>query len=244
VVTDPAQLCIVLHCVLEAGLLTWTQWQEGLQLALPMQLPDAHAHLTLDLRLFSAIMQSIEDASALRRRISECFERAALPYVSWDACSKQRWQLLFCGASQLAGSGRMPSNCLQPVVRNTDRGARVLAPPQLSYAYLPPDTLDGLVSVILQTPEEERKRLLSFVVCGGGPTGVEVAAEMHDMIFDDLKVGPDRQAHNSTQHQPPFLHLHRCADSSHRSGPASMRTALPAGHASEGLAPMLLACVC
>lgn len=39
-----------------------------------------------------------------------------------------------------------------------------------------------------QTPEEERKRLLSFVVCGGGPTGVEVAAEMHDMIFDDLKV--------------------------------------------------------
>lgn len=61
--------------------------------------------------------KSIEDASALRRRISECFERAALPY----------------------------------------------------------------------TPEEERKRLLSFVVCGGGPTGVEVAAEMHDMIFDDLK---------------------------------------------------------
>jgi hypothetical protein len=26
--------------------------------------------------------KSIEDASALRRRISECFERAALPYVS------------------------------------------------------------------------------------------------------------------------------------------------------------------
>lgn len=42
--------------------------------------------------------------------------------------------------------------------------------------------------LLVQTPEEERKRLLSFVVCGGGPTGVEVAAEMHDMIFDDLKV--------------------------------------------------------
>lgn len=26
------------------------------------------------------------------------------------------------------------------------------------------------------TSEEERKRLLSFVVCGGGPTGVETAA--------------------------------------------------------------------
>lgn len=49
----------------------------------------------------------------------------------------------------------------------------------------------------LQTPEEERKRLLSFVVCGGGPTGVEVAAEMHDMIFDDLKVRPFRHLGSS-----------------------------------------------
>ena len=37
---------------------------------------------------------------------------------------------------------------------------------------------------------QERQRLLSFVVVGGGPTGVEVAAELHDMIRDDLvKVG-------------------------------------------------------
>jgi NADH dehydrogenase FAD-containing subunit len=26
--------------------------------------------------------------------------------------------------------------------------------------------------------EQERKRLLSFVICGGGPTGVEMAAEL------------------------------------------------------------------
>lgn len=65
--------------------------------------------------------KSIEDAGRLRRHVSECFERAALP----------------------------------------------------------------------QTPPEERERLLSFVVCGGGPTGVEVAAELHDMINDDLvKVYP------------------------------------------------------
>lgn len=37
-----------------------------------------------------------------------------------------------------------------------------------------------------------RKQLLSFVVCGGGPTGVEVAAELHDMIQEDLsKLYPD-----------------------------------------------------
>lgn len=29
---------------------------------------------------------------------------------------------------------------------------------------------------------QERKKLLSFVIVGGGPTGVEVAAELHDMI--------------------------------------------------------------
>ncbi|KAG2424696.1 hypothetical protein HXX76_014272 [Chlamydomonas incerta] len=60
--------------------------------------------------------KSIEDANKLRSRVSECFERAALP----------------------------------------------------------------------ATPEEERKKLLTFVVVGGGPTGVEVAAELYDMIEEDL----------------------------------------------------------
>ncbi|KAJ4822467.1 External alternative NAD(P)H-ubiquinone oxidoreductase B4, mitochondrial [Turnera subulata] len=34
--------------------------------------------------------------------------------------------------------------------------------------------------------EEERKRMMHFVVVGGGPTGVEYAAELHDLAFDDL----------------------------------------------------------
>ncbi|KAF4773795.1 hypothetical protein HER10_EVM0004641 [Colletotrichum scovillei] len=36
------------------------------------------------------------------------------------------------------------------------------------------------------TADEERKRLLSFVVSGGGPTGVEFAAELFDMLNEDL----------------------------------------------------------
>ncbi|KAI9662688.1 MAG: hypothetical protein M1831_002731 [Alyxoria varia] len=36
------------------------------------------------------------------------------------------------------------------------------------------------------TSDEERKRLLSFVVSGGGPTGVETAAELFDMLNEDL----------------------------------------------------------
>lgn len=35
--------------------------------------------------------------------------------------------------------------------------------------------------------EDEKKSYLRFVVCGGGPTGVEFAAELHDFIEDDIK---------------------------------------------------------
>ncbi|KAH6889158.1 hypothetical protein B0T10DRAFT_47769 [Thelonectria olida] len=34
--------------------------------------------------------------------------------------------------------------------------------------------------------DEERKRLLSFVISGGGPTGVEFAAELFDLLNEDL----------------------------------------------------------
>lgn len=37
------------------------------------------------------------------------------------------------------------------------------------------------------TPLEEKKKLLSFVVCGGGPAGTETAAEIQDFINNDLK---------------------------------------------------------
>ncbi|KAG0343575.1 hypothetical protein BG004_005205 [Podila humilis] len=36
------------------------------------------------------------------------------------------------------------------------------------------------------TTDEERRQLLSFVICGGGPTGVEFAAELYDFLKDDL----------------------------------------------------------
>ena len=35
--------------------------------------------------------------------------------------------------------------------------------------------------------ENGKRKLLRFVVCGGGPTGVEFAAEMHDFIEEDVK---------------------------------------------------------
>jgi NADH:ubiquinone reductase (non-electrogenic) len=35
-------------------------------------------------------------------------------------------------------------------------------------------------------PKEEVERLLHMVVVGGGPTGVEYAAELHDFLVEDL----------------------------------------------------------
>lgn len=40
------------------------------------------------------------------------------------------------------------------------------------------------------TSDEDRKRLLSFVICGGGPTGVEFASELFDLLNEDLIVFP------------------------------------------------------
>lgn len=34
--------------------------------------------------------------------------------------------------------------------------------------------------------EAERRRLLSFVICGGGPTGVELASEIYDLLKEDV----------------------------------------------------------
>ncbi|KAF5130075.1 putative NADH dehydrogenase [Metarhizium anisopliae] len=46
------------------------------------------------------------------------------------------------------------------------------------------------------TSDEERKKLLHFAVVGGGPTGIEFAAELHDLIKDDLsRMYPKLQKH-------------------------------------------------
>ena len=63
--------------------------------------------------------------------------------------------------------------CLQDVGDARAIRGRVLE--QLAAADLP-----GL-------PEEEVKRRVTFVVCGGGATGVEIAAELDDLLDDELR---------------------------------------------------------
>ena len=42
------------------------------------------------------------------------------------------------------------------------------------------------IACLPTTTEEQRRKLLSFVVAGGGPTGVEFASELADMMEEDL----------------------------------------------------------
>ncbi len=103
-------------------------------------------------------------------------------YTLWHPLRRCKQQLLFCTSTQTVGSvHRHCFGLLSTGAVSAGPAARGMSDSTLLMLAC------NCVSC-LQTPEEERKRLLSFVVCGGGPTGVEVAAEMHDMIFDDLKV--------------------------------------------------------
>jgi len=48
------------------------------------------------------------------------------------------------------------------------------------------------VAALPDTSDEERQRLLSFIIVGGGPTSVEYASELHDFLSEDLiKLYPD-----------------------------------------------------
>jgi NADH:ubiquinone reductase (non-electrogenic) len=47
--------------------------------------------------------------------------------------------------------------------------------------------IDCLEKAVLPSQSEEEQRSnLHFVIVGGGPTGVEFAAELHDYIQEDL----------------------------------------------------------
>ncbi len=62
--------------------------------------------------------------------------------------------------------------------------------------YLRNRALDMLEQALIETDPATRERLLTFVVVGGGSTGVEVAAELHDLLriaaksFRDVQLSP------------------------------------------------------
>ncbi|KAG5654134.1 hypothetical protein H0H81_007186 [Sphagnurus paluster] len=66
---------------------------------------------------------------------------------------------------------------------------RVMGELFLTYGYasgINPTTDNFEMASLPTVTPEERKRLLSFVVCGGGPTGIETAAELDDFCKEDI----------------------------------------------------------
>ncbi|KAM0252540.1 hypothetical protein ACHAQJ_007672 [Trichoderma viride] len=60
---------------------------------------------------------------------------------------------------------------------------------QCSYPSSPAHSTDNKDDNLVERPltQEEKESLLHFVIVGGGPTGIEFAAELHDLIHEDLK---------------------------------------------------------
>ena len=60
--------------------------------------------------------------------------------------------------------------------------------------------LDAFESASICTDEAEKKRMLTFLIIGGGPTGVEYAAELTDFLNDDLSRAYKEVAHLASVH--------------------------------------------
>ncbi len=107
--------------------------------------------------------RGIRDATSLRRQVSECFERAALPMTPPEVrdghCAAHAC-LRLCPAVHFLNSPQM--------MHINSRWGFMAA--GVSGRLWP--SAHGSVRWCVS---QERKKLLSFVIVGGGPTGVEVA---------------------------------------------------------------------
>ena len=131
--------------------------------------------------------KGIRDALKLRRQISECFERASLPHTTNEVPSPS-----------LSGPGQAPecasAGAYSRYWHHLCADARPCGTTQLQWyggahwlvSCGARQNAQNVAEVGNRSSPgcgmQERQKLLSFVIVGGGPTGVEVAAELHDMI--------------------------------------------------------------
>ncbi|GAA6040145.1 hypothetical protein JCM8097_002052 [Rhodosporidiobolus ruineniae] len=82
--------------------------------------------------------------------------------------------VIACGSTNATHGVPGLENCLQLKTVADAQAIRRRVMDNLEQAALP------------STDAEERRKLLSFVVCGGGPTGVEFASELWEMVNEDV----------------------------------------------------------
>lgn len=90
--------------------------------------------------------------------------------------SQSRYDKLIIACGAVSNDHGVPGleNCHQLKTIDDSRKIRTTIIDNLEIAGLP------------TTTPEEREKLLNFVVCGGGPTGIEFASELYDMISEDV----------------------------------------------------------
>ncbi len=125
-------------------------------------------HARRDVQFFHASAERLDP----ERRVLFC--RAAADSTTFEV----RYDLLVIAVGAISDTFNIPGVAEHALFLKDLQDARILRRRIITCferANLPPAT------------EEERRRLLHFVVCGGGPTGVEFAAELHDLLREDLK---------------------------------------------------------
>lgn len=148
--------------------------------------------------LFTPLLASTTVGTIEFRSIIEPIRNLKYVHYFQALCEKidKQSRTVHCRDSELGAEFILPYDILVVAVGETTNTFGIQGVKE--YAYLLREVADARkirVRVIdcfenASLPElsqEEKKRFLRFVVCGGGPTGVEFAAELHDFIERDVK---------------------------------------------------------
>ena len=159
-----------------------------------------------------SIMEPVRNMVAKKRKK---FPTANIEYIEMDAVGiDPKRNVLHCEYA-----GPKPRTDV-PLVRDIPYDMLVLAPGAKSNTFNTPGVeqychflkemaqarglrnavLDAFESASICTDEAEQRRLLTFVIIGGGPTGVEYAAELTDFLNDDLSKAYKEVAHLASVH--------------------------------------------
>lgn len=125
-------------------------------------------HARQDVQFFHASAESVDPGE----RTVRC--RAVGDDVTFDV----RWDLLVIAVGAVSDTFNIPGVAEHALFLKDLQDARTLRRRIITCferANLP------------TSGDAEQRRLLHFVVCGGGPTGVEFAAELHDFLREDLR---------------------------------------------------------
>lgn len=132
---------------------------------------------------YAFFMKEPDDSIRIRRRIGECFELAGDQMHRPLLLKPSPYIVLVVFIPHVPLSSRSESGKSCSSLRASSSQIPILFSIRAlycSFSSLAPSPASP------STPLEEKRRLLSFYIVGGGPTGVEFAATLSDYVSDEL----------------------------------------------------------